>query len=429
MLTTKPRGVNDILPDEVWKWHYVENYLRDLAGRFGFQELRIPIFEHTELFQRGIGDTSDVVEKEMYTFTDRGDRSLTLRPEGTAGVARSFVENKLYSGTLPGKYYYVGPMFRYDRPQAGRYRQFNQFGIETIGGHEPAIDSEAVAFAYEIFHGLGLENVLVHLNSVGCPVCRKAYRAALQDHLMPALHDLCETCQTRFDRNPMRILDCKSKHCHELVQGAPSINQYLCEDCQNHFDQVKKILEAMGIPYAVDQNLVRGLDYYTRTAFEITAGKEGAQSAICGGGRYDNLIEEIGGPALPGIGFALGMERLLLTLEQQGSQLQKPDFCDVFVAGLGGNAEILTSQLCHSLRLSGLRVQRDYQGKGLKAQMKAADRVAAKIVLIIGDDEIARQAVICRQMANGEQTTISVNDAVSYVQQKLSAIKVEGDIK
>lgn len=429
MLTTKPRGINDILPEEVWKWQYIENRLRDLAGRFGFQELRMPIFEHTELFQRGIGDTSDVVEKEMYTFTDRGDRSLTLRPEGTAGVARAFVENKLYSGTLPGKYYYIGPMFRYDRPQAGRYRQFNQFGVETIGGHEPAIDSEVIAFAYEIFHGLGLENVLVHLNSVGCPTCRKAYRAVLQDFLRPSLGQLCDTCQNRFERNPMRILDCKSKHCHELIQGAPTITQYLCEDCQKHFEQVKAILDGMGIPFKIDQGLVRGLDYYTRTAFEITAGKEGSQSALCGGGRYDNLIEEIGGPALPGIGFALGMERLLLVLDQQGIPLPKPDLCDVFVAGLGENAEIITSTLCHQLRLAGLRVQRDFQGKGLKAQMKAADRYAAKIVLILGDEEINRQVLICRQMWNGEQTTIEIKDAASFVVNTLSAIEVEGEMK
>lgn len=421
MLTTKPRGINDVLPEEVWKWHFIEEYLRNLAARFGFEEIRLPMFEHTELFQRGIGDTSDVVEKEMYTFTDRGDRSLTLRPEGTAGVARAFVENKLYSGSLPVKLYYMGPMFRYDRPQAGRYRQFNQFGVEIIGGQEAAIDSEIIAFAYEIFHGLGLAQVQVHLNSVGCPVCRKAYRQILQDYLLPNKDSLCSTCQSRFDRNPMRILDCKSKTCKDLAQNAPTMTKYLCQDCQNHFEQVKALLEGMHIPYVIDESLVRGLDYYTRTAFEITAGKDGSQSAVCGGGRYDNLIKEIGGPDLPGIGFALGMERFILTLEQQGISLPKPEGCDVFMIGLGEKAQLLTSNLCHQLRLAGFTVLRDYQDKSLKAQMKSADRAKAKVAIIIGESEIEQGIVTVRQMSNSKQEAVLFNDTVSMVSQYITA--------
>lgn len=427
MLTTKPRGINDILPTEVWKWQYVEDCLRGLAGRFGFQELRLPIFEHTELFQRGIGDTSDVVEKEMYTFTDRGERSLTLRPEGTAGVARAFVENKLYTGALPGKYYYMGPMFRYDRPQAGRYRQFNQFGIEAIGGQEPAIDSEVVAFAYEIFNSLGMTNLLVHLNSVGCPVCRKTYRQTLQNYLLSVKDQLCNTCQGRFDRNPMRILDCKSKVCQSLVQGAPTITQHLCADCQEHFAQVRKQLESMDIPYVVDEGLVRGLDYYTRTAFEITAGKDGSQSALCGGGRYDNLVQEIGGPDLSGIGFALGMERFLLMLDEQAIVLPQPSGCDVYVIGLGEAAQFMINQLCHSLRKAGLSVQRDYQSRNLKVQMKSADRVKAKLTVIVGDSEIEQGTLILRQMANGIQDTVEIKAAVNQIVSKLASLKIEGE--
>lgn len=415
MLTTKPRGTSDILPEEVWKWHYVENYLRELSRRFGFEEIRLPIFEHTELFQRGIGDTSDVVEKEMYTFVDRGDRSITLRPEGTAGVARSFVESKLYAGSLPAKLYYMGPMFRYDRPQAGRYRQFNQFGIEILGGTNAAIDSEVVAFAYEIFHGIGIKNLQVHLNSVGCPVCRRQYRQVLKEFLAPIKDKLCGTCQSRFERNPMRILDCKSKTCKALVQGAPTITNHLCNDCRQHFSEVKSLLEGMNIPYIIDESLVRGLDYYTRTAFEITAGKDGSQSAVCGGGRYDNLIEEIGGPAIPGIGFALGMERFLLTIAEQGIELPQPKGPDVYVASQGEETKLITSRLCHQLRLAGISVVRDYLDKSLKSQMKAADKAKVKFTVIIGESEAAAGSVTLRHMVNGFQETISMDEVISHI--------------
>ncbi|HWJ02606.1 MAG TPA: histidine--tRNA ligase, partial [Verrucomicrobiae bacterium] len=310
MLTQRPKGTNDILPGQVEKWHYVEDIIRQICREYGYQEVRTPVFEHTELFQRGVGETTDIVEKEMYTFVDKGERSITLRPEGTAGVCRAYAENKLYANPQPVKVYYVGPMFRYEKPQAGRFRQFNQFGIEVFGTVNPAVDAEVISLAMDFYERLGLKGLEVHINSVGCKKCRPVHKVKLQEFLKARLEKFCPNCQGRFERNPLRMLDCKSPICQELSAGAPTTTQCLCEDCADHFEKVKGYLDRVGVRYRVNERLVRGLDYYTKTAFEIMVEEIGAQSAICGGGRYDGLIEEIGGPPTPGIGFALGMERI-----------------------------------------------------------------------------------------------------------------------
>jgi histidyl-tRNA synthetase len=401
------------LPEEVWKWRRVEAVLHETAALYGYAEIRLPIFEHTELFQRGIGDATDVVEKEMYTFTDRGDRSLTLRPEGTAGAARAYLEHKLGAGSMPVKLYYMGSMFRYDRPQAGRYREFHQFGVENIGLRDPAVDGETVALAYDICRRLGLKNLKVRLNSVGCPECRGVYRERLQAFLWPVLDQLCGTCQSRFERNPMRILDCKSAVCRELVQGAPAVGESLCEDCAAHFLRTREHLDKMNVPYALDPGLVRGLDYYTNTAFEIETADIGAQSSVCGGGRYDHLMEQLGGPETPGMGFAMGLERLIMVMEVQNLFVRPEAGCDVFVAALGLQAEYEASSLIQDLRAAGLAAERDYQGKGLKSQMKTADRLGAEAVLILGEDELSRGEITYRRMDDGVQETLPLEAAVS----------------
>lgn len=318
MLTTAPRGTKDILPGAVNGWRYVESVLRDVCREFNYQEIRTPIFEHTELFQRGIGDGTDVVDKEMYTFNDRSGRSITLRPENTAAVVRSFVENKLYAEPMPLKVFYIGPMFRYDRPQAGRMRQFHQFGVEAMGSPSPVVDAETILLAITVLKRLGLKDLKLKINSVGCPKCRPQHRTLLQDYFRPHLSELCEDCQSRFDRSPLRILDCKVDHDKPFMAGAPKITDSLCEECHDHFEMVKKLLDEAGVDYEVDSTLVRGLDYYTKTAYEVQYSPLGAQSAIGGGGRYDGLVEELGGPSTPGVGFAMGLERIILALEKQG---------------------------------------------------------------------------------------------------------------
>jgi histidyl-tRNA synthetase len=418
VLTTRPRGTSDILPEEVWKWRRVETVLNETAALYGYSEIRLPVFEHTELFQRGIGDATDVVEKEMYTFMDRGGKkSLTLRPEGTAGAARAYLEHKLTSWPKPVKLYYMGSMFRYDRPQAGRYREFHQFGVENLGLTDPAVDAETVALAYDICRRLGLRNLKIRLNSVGCPQCRGAYREKLRAFLRPVLGELCETCRNRFERNPMRILDCKNDACRALTQGAPAVGESLCEDCASHFQEVRNHLDRMGAPYELDPSLVRGLDYYTRTAFEIETADLGAQSSVCGGGRYDHLIKDLGGPETPGMGFALGLERLILIMEAQNLFVQPAGGCDVFVAALGLRAAYEASALIQELRGMGLAAERDYQAKGLKSQMKAADRLGAKVVLILGEDELSRGEIVYRRMDESAQETLSVEAALGRLEE------------
>ncbi|BFT74888.1 MULTISPECIES: histidine--tRNA ligase [Paenibacillus] len=413
MSIQKPKGTQDLLPGEVEKWQYLESKARDLCQRFNYKEIRSPIFESTELFSRGVGETTDIVEKEMYTFMDKGDRSMTLRPEGTAGVVRAYVENKLYGVPDLTKLFYVGPMFRYEQPQAGRYRQFHQFGIEAFGSVDPSIDAEVIALGYTFYKEIGLKEVTVEINSVGTPSVRTVYREKLQEFFAPVKHLLCKDCQSRYDRNPMRILDCKTDQKYGV--GAPEILDYLDEECSTHFAQVREHLTAMDIPYRVNPRLVRGLDYYTHTAFEYKAAGIGAIDTIGGGGRYNGLVEQIGGHGTdqPGVGLGLGLERILLVLQAQGVEIPKPEPLDVYLIGLGEPAEKEVTKLLHQLRVQGLKAEKDYQGRKLKAQMKSADRFQAKYVAILGDDELARGEITLKQMETGSQVIVSLVDLAS----------------
>lgn len=415
MLTTGPRGTRDILPDSSGYWQYVEKTIRDVCQKFAYQEIRTPIFEHTELFFRGIGETTDIVEKEMYTFTDRGKRSITLRPENTAAVVRSYLENKLYSGPQPTKLYYVGPMFRYDRPQAGRYRQFHQFGIEALGASGPAIDAETISLAIIFFNQLGLNDLNLFINSVGCPQCRPVYRDSLQAFFRDKIADLCPDCQSRFERNPLRILDCKQDGCTKHSQGAPHLADCLCDECDCHFTGLQQLLTAAGINFTINLRLVRGLDYYTKTAFEIQYAPLGAQSAVCGGGRYDGLIAECGGQPTPGIGFAIGIERVLLALEQQQLLPAVLNSIDVFVAPVGAEAQTTAFQLLTELRRAGIAADMDFTNRSLKAQMKYANKYPARFVALIGQDELEQHKVMMKNMETGSQQLIAAAELVDWL--------------
>lgn len=422
MQVKAPRGTLDFLPGKVELWQYLQETARDVFTHYGYEEIITPIFEYTELFQRGIGETTDVVNKQMYTFTDRGERSLTLRPEGTASVVRAYLEHKLNAVPQPVKLFYMGPIFRYERPQAGRYRQFHQLGAEAIGSQDPALDVEMIAMSIEILRRLGLGHFLVHLNSIGCPVCRPAYREALRAHLAPALDTLCPTCRERYDKNPLRILDCKVDECHQAALGAPHSVDTLCDDCAEHYRHVKEYLDALGIAYMQDDLLVRGLDYYTKTVFEVESQDLGAQSALSGGGRYDGLVEECGGPPVPGVGFAAGMERILLVLEEQGIKAPYEQGVDAFVVSLGDSIRAHALNLVHRLRQAGLRVETDYLNRSMKAQMKAADRLKARRVLIVGEDEVARGVVQVRNMQAGVQEEAPCDSIVERLSRELGTI-------
>ena len=412
MLINGPRGTKDILPDTVAQWTHVEKVIRELCARYGYHEIRTPIFEHTELFLRGIGETTDVVEKEMYTFTDRGERSLTLRPENTASVVRSYLQNKLYAADALVKLFYIGSMFRYDRPQAGRYREFHQFGVEALGEASPAVDAEIIVLAVEFLRALGLQELKLHLNSVGCPKCRPVYRERLQEFFRPHLEELCTDCRSRFERNPLRLLDCKNEHCHALAEGAPRITDCLCDECRTHFAEVQSYLTAAGIPFELDANLVRGLDYYTKTAFEVKYTPLGAQSAVAGGGRYDGLVEEVGGPPTPGIGFAVGLERVLLALEKQGLLPEEREAVDVFVVALGEEARIPAFKLLYELRAAKLSAAMDFAGRSMKAQMKQANKKNARFVAILGEDEVKEASALLKDMKTSEQKKLALKDFV-----------------
>ena len=412
MLTNAPRGTKDILPDVVGAWIYVENVIRDLCACYGYQEIRTPIFEHTELFQRGIGDGTDVVDKEMYTFTDRSDRSLTLRPENTASVVRAYLQNKLYADGGLQKLFYIGSMFRYDRPQAGRMREFHQFGVEAIGGESPAVDAEAILLAYDFLTALGLNGLMLKLNSVGCPNCRPVYRERLQEYFKGYLSELCHDCQDRYTRSPLRILDCKLDAQKPFMAGAPAITDCLCADCSAHFEAVQNHLRSVGVMYELAPRLVRGLDYYTRTAFEIAYPPLGAQSAVAGGGRYDGLVEELGGSPTPAVGFATGLERVLLALEQQDLLPESPPAADVFFIALGDAAAAVALPLLHELRQGGIRALMDYAGRSMKAQMKQANKSGARYAVILGEDELAQGTAVVRNMAESTQETYSLDDMV-----------------
>ena len=412
MLINGPRGTKDILPDTVAQWTHVEKVIRELCARYGYHEIRTPIFEHTELFLRGIGETTDVVEKEMYTFTDRGERSLTLRPENTASVVRSYLQNKLYAADALVKLFYIGSMFRYDRPQAGRYREFHQFGVEALGEASPAVDAEIIVLAVEFLRALGLQELKLHLNSVGCPKCRPVYRERLQEFFRPHLEELCTDCRSRFERNPLRLLDCKNEHCHALAEDAPRITDCLCDECRTHFAEVQSYLTAAGIPFELDANLVRGLDYYTKTAFEVKYTPLGAQSAVAGGGRYDGLVEEVGGPPTPGIGFAVGLERVLLALEKQGLLPEEREAVDVFVVALGEEARIPAFKLLYELRAAKLSAAMDFAGRSMKAQMKQANKKNARFVAILGEDEVKEASALLKDMKTSEQKKLALKDFV-----------------
>lgn len=420
-IVTKPRGTNDILPGEVEKWIYIEGLIRKICQQYGYKEIRTPLFEHTDLFIRGVGETTDIVEKEMYTFTDRGGRSLTLRPEGTASVARAYLENKIHTQVPPAKLYYTGPMFRYDRPQAGRYRQFHQFGIESIGGLDPMVDGEIIALVIDFLNRLGLEDLEVHLNSVGCPKCRPVYREKLIQYLRESAADLCGDCQSRLDRNPLRVLDCKAEKCKEHTEEAPSVLENLCEECGSHLEELKAYLDALKISYRLDPKLVRGLDYYTKTAFEIIYQDLGSQSTICGGGRYDGLIEECGGQPTPAVGCAMGIERLILTLEKKGIELPIAKGADVFLAPLGDKARREAFKLLSQLRKAGFKAEIDYLGRGLKAQMKQADRVEAKLAIILGQNELNKGVAVVRSMGESQQEEIALDKILDALENKLRA--------
>ena len=415
MLTNAPRGTKDILPDTVGDWLYVENKIRSLCQRFGYQEIRTPMFEHTELFQRGIGEGTDVVDKEMYTFQDRGDRSITLRPENTASAVRAYLQNKLYSDNALTKLFYIGSMFRYDRPQAGRMREFHQFGVEAIGEINPAVDAEIILLAMKLLEGLGLKDLELYINSVGCPKCRSKYREMLQDFFRDKLEDLCEDCQSRFERSPMRILDCKRDSDKPYMAEAPRITDCLCDECSEHFNRLQKYLTKVGVRFSIDPRLVRGLDYYTKTAFEIKYPPLGAQSAVAGGGRYDGLIEEMGGNPTPAVGFATGLERVLLALEKQGLLPDKKNAVDVYVVALGERAQEEAFKLVMDLRDAGLNAAVDYAGRSMKAQMKQANKLNARYAAIMGDDELADGVVVLRDMAGSEQEKLPVNELVDKI--------------
>ncbi len=410
LITKAIKGTQDILPDVVYKNQFIEQTLLDIAGKFGFREIRTPVFEHTELFQRGVGETTDVVQKEMYTFDDKGGRSITLRPEGTAGAARAFLEHGLFNEALPQKLCYVLNCYRYEKPQAGRWREFQQFGIEMLGTAHPAADAEVISVANEIFAFLGVEGIELQLNSIGCPECRKKYHAALKEYFESKKDELCGTCLGRLEKNPMRILDCKSPVCSEIAKDAPAIIDYICEDCSKHFESVKKYLDKMGIEYKINPRIVRGLDYYTRTVFEFVSTDIGAQGTVCGGGRYDGLIEELGGPHMPSLGFGLGTGRLLMLLENQGIELPKPSGCDIYIAPMGEEASYEAAAIVANLRAGGISAQTDVAGRSLKAQMKFADKIGAKYTMVLGDDEIASGKASVKNMENGEKTEMEIAD-------------------
>ena len=400
------KGTCDVLPSESYKWQFVEKRMLETARLYGFNEIRIPVFEHTEVFLRSVGDTTDVVQKEMYTFDDKGGRSITLRPEFTAGVIRSAIEKGLVNGALPVKAAYVGGCYRYEKPQAGRLREFHQFGVECIGAASPSADAEVIALANHVLDAVGIEKISLEINSIGCPECRKDYLAALKSYFEKHTDELCDTCKDRLSRNPMRILDCKSPVCGAIAAKAPVVTDYLCDDCRNHFETVQKHLDAAGIKYTVNPHIVRGLDYYTRTVFEFVSGDIGAQSTVCGGGRYDGLISQMGGPSTASLGFAMGIERIMLLLEAQGTELPKPDYCDLYIATMGENAGVAATGICELLRKDGFKVQTDICGRGLKAQMKFADKTGARFTMVLGDNECESGNAKIKNMQSGEETEI-----------------------
>ena len=411
MLTQAPRGTRDVLPADSYRWQYIEGKMRAAAALAGYREARTPVFEHTELFLRGVGDTTDIVQKEMYTFEDKGNRSVTLKPEGTAGAVRCFLEHNLYAEPLPCKLYYLNaPIFRYENPQNGRLREHHQFGMECFGAKEATADAELILTAYHLLQELGVGNLSVEINSIGCPKCRPVYHTRLKEFLSGRIDRLCATCRERFDRNPLRVLDCKEKQCQELTKDAPSMLDLLCDECKNHFGQLQACLDRAGIPYRVNPRIVRGLDYYTKTVFELVTETPDGKLTVCGGGRYDNLVEQIGEQSIPAVGFGMGLERVLMLLDGEKIEIPKPVWYDVFVTYMGDNRQ-QAFDLVQRLRKAGIKADMDHCGRSLKAQFKYANKTGAPFTAVIGDEEAANSTVKIKRMADGTEQTIKIENA------------------
>lgn len=432
LITKAIKGTKDVLPKEAYKNQYIEATVLDVAQRFGYKEMRTPVFEHTELFQRGVGSTTDVVQKEMYTFDDKGGRSITLRPEGTAGAARSFLENGLCNEALPQKICYLTSCYRYEKPQAGRLREFHQFGVECFGTPSPLADAEIISLAKTVFDELGINDLSLEINSIGCPECRVKYHEALREYFNARKDELCDTCKERLDRNPMRILDCKSPICSEIAKGAPVVLDYLCDDCKEHFEAVKKYLTSQSIEFTVNPQIVRGLDYYTKTVFEFVSNSIGAQGTVCGGGRYDGLIEELGGQKTPSLGFGLGLERLMLLMEAQSCEFPEDARPDLFIAALGEKATLKAIDIAKDMRAEGYSCLYDLNSRSLRAQMKYADKLNAKYTIVIGDSEVEEGVAKLKDMQTGEETEIALATFVSgyysiTLASQLDDLKINGE--
>lgn len=408
-----PRGTKDIFGKDVYVWQNLENMLRSICSDFNVSEIRTPMFEHSELFQRGVGETTDIVQKEMYTFTDNGGRSISLKPEGTAGVVRAFIENKMYANAQPTKLYYISPSFRYERPQAGRMRQFHQFGVEIFGSYDSACDAEAISLVYEVLNRLKIKDVELKINSLGGPECRSKYNKILKDYIGDNLNSFCSDCQNRFEKNPLRALDCKNENCKKLIENAPSVLDNLDSECREHFEKLKNILNEMNIPYTVDSKIVRGLDYYTRTVFEFVTNEIGAQGTICGGGRYDNLVKECGGPETGAVGFAMGLERLILLINKNSDEFVNS--VDIFIGYIGEKGYLKAQSIGYEFRKNGISAEYESIGRSVKAQLKYADKIKAKYSIIIGDTEIEDNKVILKDMESGEQKEILLSEILSEI--------------
>lgn len=410
-----PKGTKDVLPSESYKWQFIENAAREVAKDFNIREIRTPVFEHTELFLRGVGETTDVVTKEMYTFEDKGGRSITLKPEGTAGAARMFIENGLANAPLPLKAYYITPCYRYERPQAGRLREFHQFGIEVFGTSAPEADAEVIFAASSFLKKLGIRDTRLEINSIGCKSCRAEYNRALKDYFRPHLGEMCSTCNERFDKNPLRMIDCKEERCKKITANAPKILDYLCPDCRAHFERVKTLLDGLGVEYAVNPDIVRGLDYYTRTVFEFVSTSIGAQGTVCGGGRYDGLISELGGGNVPAIGFAAGLERLVLLMENTGVPFPEAPVPEVYIAGMDDASRAKAFSLVNGLRTQGISAEGDLMARSVKAQLKYADKLGAKYVVVIGGTELETGVCNVKKMSDGSVTCVPFADIYAFL--------------
>lgn len=432
LITKAIKGTKDVLPKDVHKNQYIEATALDIASKFGYKEIRTPVFEHTELFQRGVGDTTDVVQKEMYTFDDKGGRSITLRPEGTSGAVRSYLENGLCNEALPQKVFYLTSCYRYEKPQAGRLREFHQFGVECFGSASPLADAEIIALAKSLFDTLGVKDLSLEINSIGCPTCRAEYHKALKEYFSSRKDELCDTCKSRLDRNPMRILDCKSPICHEIAEGAPVVIDYLCDECKEHFENVQKYLKAQNIEYTINPQIVRGLDYYTKTVFEFVSNSIGAQGTVCGGGRYDGLVEELGGQHTPSLGCAIGIERLMLLMEAQGCEFPEAEKPDLFIVALGEKATLKAVEIAKDMREEGFSALLDLNQRSVRAQMKYADKLGAKFNVVIGDNEVEAKTAKLKNMQTGEETEINLDTFVNgfysiSLNEQLADLEINGE--